>query len=214
MDQLPLLRRELEAEGLPPVNIGVGINTGMMNVGNMGSESRMAYTLLGDAVNLGSRLEGLIRQSGVKIVVSEYVKNAAPVYRYRLLDHVRVKGRHEPVRIFEPLGLVADAEPELKHELARHHAALEAYLDQRWDEALAGFEALAAVRPESGLYRVHVQRSAGYGANPPPPDWDGSTYSPPSEVVRSCDPRFSRASGSPGDKARSLMALSTSDSPR
>ncbi len=95
------VQEDFKARGWPPIKIGVGLNSGVMSVGNMGSEFRMAYTVLGDAVNLGSRLEGLTKQYGVDIIVSETTKAAAPEYAYRELDRVRVKGKHEPVVIYE-----------------------------------------------------------------------------------------------------------------
>ena len=85
--------------------MGIGINTGLMNVGNMGSQFRMAYTVLGDAVNLGARLEGQTRIYGVDIVVSEFTQAATEGIAYRELDRIRVKGKEQKVTIYEPLGL-------------------------------------------------------------------------------------------------------------
>src|SRR5690606_515513 len=87
------LQEQFKAKGWPEIKIGVGLNTGEMTVGNMGSEFRMAYTVMGDAVNLGSRLEGLTKNYGVYIIVSEFTKEKAPEYLYRELDIVRVKGK-------------------------------------------------------------------------------------------------------------------------
>jgi adenylate cyclase len=95
---------EARAKGLPEVNIGVGVNTGDMSVGNMGSEFRMAYTVVGDAVNLGSRLEGLTKQYGVSIIVSEFTKEAAPNFIYEHLETVKVKGKNDAVTIFSCVG--------------------------------------------------------------------------------------------------------------
>src|SRR4029453_17038409 len=99
------IREEFAARGWPPVHIGVGVSTGPMNVGNMGSQFRMAYTVLGDTVNLGSRLEGLTKQYGVDVIVSGVTMQAIPDRLFRELDAVRVKGKKEPVKIFEPLGV-------------------------------------------------------------------------------------------------------------
>ena len=95
---------EARAKGLPEVNIGVGLNTGDMSVGNMGSEFRMAYTVVGDAVNLGSRLEGLTKQYGVSIIVSEFTREAAPNFIYEHLDRVKVKGKNDAVTIYSCTG--------------------------------------------------------------------------------------------------------------
>jgi adenylate cyclase len=101
------LREEFEARGWPPLSIGVGVSSGTMNVGNMGSRFRMAYTVMGDAVNLGSRLQDLTRRYGVDILVSEATVAATNEVRFRAVDHVRVKGRSEPVTVYEPLEFVS-----------------------------------------------------------------------------------------------------------
>lgn len=94
------LNAEFREKGWPEVNIGVGLNTGMMSVGNMGSEFRMAYTVLGDAVNLGSRLEGQTKEYGVNIIVSEFTREKAPNFNYKELDTVKVKGKNKAVTIY------------------------------------------------------------------------------------------------------------------
>ncbi len=104
MDELKVMQEEFKQRGWPVVNIGIGLNTGNMNVGNMGSEFRVAYTVLGDAVNLGSRLEGLTKEYGVNIIVSESTKSEISEFLFRELDLVRVKGQNEAVAIFEPVG--------------------------------------------------------------------------------------------------------------
>ncbi|MFT5573254.1 MAG: adenylate cyclase [Cryomorphaceae bacterium] len=100
LEYLDTLNAKFEKQGWPTVRIGIGVNSGMMSVGNMGSEFRMAYTVVGDAVNLGSRLEGLTKQYHVPLVVSEFTKALCPVFSYLELDRVKVKGKSEAVTIY------------------------------------------------------------------------------------------------------------------
>lgn len=162
-----------KAKGWPEIRVGVGLNTGNMNVGNMGSEFRMAYTVLGDAVNLGSRLESLTKQYGVSILISEITKTACPGLICREIDLVRVKGKHEPVAIFEPLGWGDDVSAETLAALRRHERALGLYRSQRWDEAAKLFGELAEADPGRKIYRIYLERIATFQADPPPAEWDG-----------------------------------------
>ena len=129
------LREEFARRGWPPIAMGIGINSGVMNVGNMGSEFRMAYTVLGDAVNLGSRLEGLTKQYGVTCIVSESTQLKVEDVVFRELDRVRVKGRDQPVPVYEPLCLKAEADEDLDHELELYRHGLRLYCQQQWEQA-------------------------------------------------------------------------------
>jgi len=159
--------------GWPSIKVGVGLNTGTMNVGNMGSEFRMAYTVLGDAVNLGSRLEGLTKQYGVQIIVSETTCTAVPDYVYRELDRVRVKGKDLPITIFEPLGDKANLTTEEQSEITIYEKALQAYRQQDWQTAIQQFSELAQTHPTRKLYSIYLERTEHFQQNPPGDQWDG-----------------------------------------
>ncbi len=155
MDQV---RAEFVARGWPPLRNGVGINTGLMNVGNMGSEFRMAYTVLGDAVNLGARLEGQTRIYGVDIIVSEFTQAATQGIIYRELDRVQVKGKEQKVMIYEPIGLEGQL---LASELAlvdRYHEALAAYQAGEWRRAEKLFAGLQETEPDRKVHQLYVER--------------------------------------------------------
>ena len=170
---LTKLQAVFQAKGWPPIKIGVGLNTGIMTVGNMGSEFRMAYTVMGDAVNLGSRLESITKQYGVYIIVSEFTKNQAPNFVYRELDCVRVKGKEEPVSIYEPLAPTGQLAPEMQKELSVYREALKLYRAQNWDMAEMNFINLQKAYPERYLYGMYLERIAFFRANSPGKDWDG-----------------------------------------
>ena len=171
--QLPGINADFEKRGWPPVNIGVGVNTGVMNVGNMGSEFRMAYTVLGDAVNLGARLEGQTKEYGVLFIVSEYTVRQADAFVYRELDRIRVKGKTEPVTIYEPICRKTALSDQDRDRLQRYHNALALWRKRRWDEAEMNFASLAAQEPDRPLYQLYMQRAAQMRAADPGPNWDG-----------------------------------------
>ena len=173
INRLDEINKTFAARGWPKIRIGVGINTGMMNVGNMGSEFRMAYTVLGDAVNLGSRLEGLTKGYGVDILVSESTKEAVPEYMYREVDKVRVKGKDLPVAIFQPICLKADLDKGWKDELKLYREALRLYRAQEWDMAEMNFLNLQKMSRDPALYKVYAERVAVYRKDPPGENWDG-----------------------------------------
>lgn len=174
IDELKVIQKAFEAKGWPAIKIGVGLNTGTMTVGNMGSSFRMAYTAMGDAVNLGSRLESITKQYGVYIIVSEFTKAKVPDFVYRELDRIRVKGKDEPVAIFEPVGPEGSVDAATLEELERYRHAVELYKAQKWDEAEAAFTALHNADPSRYLYdHVYLERIAHFRIESPGEGWDG-----------------------------------------
>ncbi|OYX26831.1 MAG: adenylate/guanylate cyclase domain-containing protein [Hydrogenophilales bacterium 32-62-9] len=169
---LPQLNQEFAARNWPEVKIGVGVNTGRMSVGNMGSEFRQSYTVMGDAVNLGSRLEGITKQYGVGILVTQPTVEADPQHAFMKIDEVRVKGKALPVAIYEPLGAVAGLPDALKADAAAFEAAFARYQAQDWNAAEVALDALNARAPRT-LYTIYLERIAHFRTAPPPADWDG-----------------------------------------
>ena len=163
---------EFERKGWPKIRVGVGISSGDMNVGNMGSEFRVAYTVMGDTVNLGSRLEGLTKQYGVDIIVSARTAELVPEYAFRELDLVRVKGKNEPVAIYEPLGPAADLDAQTVQDLEDYASALHAYRERRFEVAGQRFTELRERRDEP-LYTVYLDRIGAFRRKPTADDWDG-----------------------------------------
>ncbi len=174
LERLQRLQSEFKQRGWPELRIGIGVNTGIMSVGNMGSQFRRAYTAMGDAVNLGSRLEGLTKQYGVSMIVSETTVKAASQSHYCELDQVNVKGKHEPVRIFEPQPAAGSPLPtRTAEEVQLFEQALAHYRQQQWEAAEALLHRLVQAQPGQRLYAVFLQRIEEYRHTPPPAGWDG-----------------------------------------
>jgi adenylate cyclase len=168
------LKPLFKEKGLPEVNIGVGINSGMMSVGDMGSTYRRSYTVLGDAVNLGSRLEGITKAYGVKLLIGEQTHAGLKDILCRQVDKVQVKGKEEPICIYQPLCASADATDELKALVDEYHRAYGHYLRQEWDAAEQLFRQLQRLDPDTQLYGIYLQRIAELRKQELPGNWDGT----------------------------------------
>lgn len=173
IDKLKELQSEYRAKGLPEIDIGIGLNTGEMSVGNMGSDTVRSYTVMGDAVNLGSRLEGINKQYGTRIIVSEFTERAiTPDFVCREVDWVRVKGKAQPVRIFE---LVCEGKPDdaTAKLLALFQEGFKLYHERKFQEAIEVLTKALDVRSDDAVTQLYIERCQDYLREPPPDDWDG-----------------------------------------
>lgn len=172
-EKLKELNAQWAAEGRKQLAIGIGLNTGEVNVGNMGSSKRFAWTVMGDNVNLASRLEGITKEYHVQCVVSEATYRAAKDhYVFREIDRIRVKGKTLPVTIYELLDWTRN-EAIYTERIARFSEALTAYRRQQWEEAIDLFRKMQAKFPDDGPAQTFVLRSHDLMEAPPEPDWDG-----------------------------------------
>ncbi|MDG2175500.1 MAG: adenylate/guanylate cyclase domain-containing protein [Gammaproteobacteria bacterium] len=174
LEKVEELKPHFESQGLPEVAIGVGINSGLMNVGDMGSTYRRSYTVLGDAVNLGSRLEMITKVYGVKLLIGEQTYDHLDGYLCRLVDKVQVKGKEQSIRVYEPLCQKKDASEEMIAKVDVYERAHKKYVEQNWDEADKMFRELSENEPDTKLYQVYLERISTLRNEELAEDWDGT----------------------------------------
>jgi adenylate cyclase len=174
-EECKVLNARFAARGWPTLTIGVGVNTGNVRVGDMGSQVRRAYTVMGDAVNVASRLEGRTKHYGVGILVGESTRKAVKDVIFREVDRVKVKGKEEALTIYEPVAPESVADKDMHEELKLWNQTLRDYRAQHWDRAEVGLLNLQRLYPGCALYALYSDRVAGFRRAPPPPGWDGVT---------------------------------------
>ncbi|MBI5437904.1 MAG: GAF domain-containing protein [Nitrosomonadales bacterium] len=175
METLNKWNQQRASEGKLPVNIGIGLNTDNVVSGNIGSNKRMDFTIIGDGVNLAARLESACKQYGAKILISEFTMNKLQgTYRHREIDLVVVKGKTQPVAIYEILAFhTRESFPGIGEVLGLFKDGLGAYRARKWDAAIKAFGECLAINPNDKPSQIYIERAEHLKANPPPDDWAG-----------------------------------------
>ena len=169
MKELRKMQEKWRKEGTPEIKIGIGLNSGPAVIGNMGSYERLSYTAMGDTINLGSRLEGLTKQYGVGILISENTKaKISNEFITRALDIVTVKGKKKPIKIYELVCMASELTEKQKQTIETYEKGLELYLKRKFTEAIKEFE-----KVNDYASKAFIERCKEFKKNPPPKDWEG-----------------------------------------
>jgi len=174
-EKLVEIRAKWRAEGKPNVHVRIGLNTGEMVVGNMGGFGKFDYTVIGDSVNLGSRLEGANKEYGTYIMASERTQELVKDYfAFRELDLLVVKGKTLPIKVFELLGRKDNGvSPTKISAVEKYLSGLESYRRKQFTEAIKKFSEALAIDPTDAPSSLYIERSQHYLETPPPDDWNG-----------------------------------------
>jgi len=169
------MRGRWQGEGKPLLNVRIGISTGDMVVGNMGGTDRFDYTVIGDCVNLGARLEGANKQYRTYSMISDRTyQQVMPHVVVRELDLLVVAGKTEPITVYELIGMADDRIGDERMRLIEHYTrGLKLYRERKWQEAINSFERAMELAPEDYPTQLHLERSYMYRSSPPPDDWTG-----------------------------------------
>ncbi|MGE0172815.1 MAG: CHASE2 domain-containing protein [Oligoflexales bacterium] len=173
---LERLKQDFAAKGFPPIDMGIGLNTGPMSVGNMGSKERFTYTVMGDSVNLGSRLESLTKEYGIRIMLSEFTHRKLTPGKFvtRNLDDIRVKGKNEPVRVFDLVRPDYIQSPQdLGEFIQTFNAGREFYRSRNWVKANECFLTCLRLKSDDKASNLYVKRIETFKEEPPVENWDG-----------------------------------------
>ncbi|MFQ5621130.1 MAG: CHASE2 domain-containing protein [Candidatus Nanoarchaeia archaeon] len=172
LKKLNILQKQWEREGFPVLNIGCGLNTGPAVIGNMGSYKRFDYTAMGDSINLGARLEGITKQYGVECIISKSTKKQLKNFVVRELDCIIVKGKKEPIKIFELVCRKTELTDDLYEFIAHYETGLNYYITQKWDQAIDEFKKANKLKKDYAS-EVFIERCKTFKKSPPPKDWNG-----------------------------------------
>jgi len=173
--RLDQFNRNRRASNQPEIRIGIGISSGEVVSGNIGSQRKMEYTVIGDGVNLSSRLEGATKEYGCDIVLSEYTYNLCKDRIWvRELDRTQVKGKRKAVNLYELIDLRSTSLDAATREFLNIYAnARNAYTGMEFEQAIQLFQQAQQLRPDDKAVNVHIRRAKQYLVQPPPEDWDG-----------------------------------------